>query len=275
MPLTPMLRQFLLCATALLSLHCQAAEEHDLVRQHHLKRLAERIFSDPKELEASCKYESEIATAPPPNRVALTFDDGPAPGATEAILALLQKYRIAATFFMVGKKAEQYPELVAKVRATQHTVIANHSWDHPNFHDLSASAQSSEVLRNEQLLAQDMQPKLFRYPYGNSTCETNTLVRARGYRIVGWHIDSCDWAYDKTGAIDAKEALSCGVPAQFRSDYVGHVVAAARARKGGIILMHEIHPNTLKQLEAVIIQLQAEGFVFGSVQDAEFASSLR
>ena len=56
---------------------------------------------------------------------------------------------------------------------------------------------------------------------------------------------------------------------------MGHVVAAARARKGGIILMHEIHPNTLKKLEQVIVQLQAEGFVFGNVQDPEFQASLR
>jgi peptidoglycan/xylan/chitin deacetylase (PgdA/CDA1 family) len=274
-----MLRRLLFCAAALSALPGHAAvttdEEHEHIRKHHLNRLVDKLISDPKELEASCKYESEIATPPPLNRVALTFDDGPAPGATEEILVLLQKYHISATFFMVGKKAEQYPELVAKVRAAQHSVIANHSWDHPNFHDISAAEQSNEVLRNEQVLAADLQPKLFRYPYGNSSCETNALVRARGYRIVGWHIDSCDWAYDKTGTVDAKEALSCGVPAQYRSDYVGHVVAAARAHKGGIILMHEIHPNTLKQLEAVIVQLQAEGFVFGNVQDAEFASSLR
>ena len=267
-------------ALALVALHCHAAvvtaeDEHEHIRKHHLKRLDDRLNSDPKELELSCKYESEIATPPPLNRVALTFDDGPAPGATEAILALLDKYHISATFFMVGKKAEQYPELVDKVHAAQHSVIANHSWDHPNFHDISVTEQSSEVLRNEQVLAADMQPKLFRYPYGNASCETNKLVRERGYRIVGWHIDSCDWAYDKTGTVDAKEALSCGVPLQYRSDYVGHVVAAARAHKGGIILMHEIHPNTLKQLEAVIVQLQAEGFVFGNVQDDDFQSSLR
>jgi len=275
-----MLRHFMSAAAlALVAFHCHAAvsieDEHELVRKHHLKRLADRMEKDPKELELNCKYESEIATPPPLNRVALTFDDGPSPGATEEILALLKKYHISATFFMVGKKAEQYPELVAKVREAQHSVIANHSWDHPNFHDISVAEQSSEVLRNEQLLVQDMQPKLFRYPFGNSSCQTNDLVRERGYRIVGWHIDSCDWAFDKTGSVDVKEALSCGVPLQYRSDYVGHVVAAARARKGGIILMHEIHPNTLKKLEAVIVQLQAEGFVFGNVQDAEFQSSLR
>lgn len=62
---------------------------------------------------------------------------------------------------------------------------------------------------------------------------------------------------------------------QYLDDYVGHVVSAARSCKGGIILMHEIHRNTVKQLEAVITRLLAEGFVFGSLLDPEFQSSLR
>jgi peptidoglycan/xylan/chitin deacetylase (PgdA/CDA1 family) len=101
------------------------------------------------------------------------------------------------------------------------------------------------------------------------------LVRARGYKIVGWHIDSCDWAFEKTGSVDIKEAISCGVLPQYRNDYVGHVVSAARARNGGIILMHEIHPNTIKKLEEIITQLRADGFVFGTILDEDFQQSLR
>lgn len=255
------------------------AHHHDedtrRIRKHHLSRALDRLVTEPAVLEQSCKYESDIATAPPVNRVALTFDDGPSPGATEFILELLKKYNITATFFMVGKQAQENPELVGMVRAASHQLVANHSWDHPNFHEIDPAAQADEVERNEALLAVPQSPKLFRYPYGNSSCETNTLVHAHGYKIVGWHIDSCDWAYDKTGKIDAREAMACGVAPQYQGDYVGHVVAAARARKGGIILMHEIHRNTLKQLEAVITRLLAEGFVFGSVLDPEFQSSLR
>ena len=251
-----------------------AADESATIRRHHLKRLAERLAAEPGELEAKCRYESEIATPPPLNRVALTFDDGPSPTGTDLILDVLKKYDIHATFFMIGEKARQYPELVARVRAAGHQVIANHSWSHPNFHDIGVAEQTGEVLRNDALLEQEG-PKLFRYPFGNSTCETNQLVHARGYQIVGWHIDSCDWAYDKTGSIDAKEAISCGVPRQFQSDYVGHVIAAARARRGGIVLMHEIHPNTLKQLDAIVAGLRADGFGFGMVTDPDFAASLR
>jgi|GEM_PF-742225 len=250
-------------------------EETGHIRKHALKRLNDKLTVEPKVLELSCKYESDIATAPPPMHVALTFDDGPSPEGTELILALLKKYNIPATFFMIGEKVERYPELMALVRASGHQVIGNHSWDHPNFHDIAAAEQSDEVLRDEAVLAPDVSTKLFRYPYGNASCETNALVRARGYKIVGWHIDSCDWAFDKNGTVDAKEAISCGVLPQYRDDYVGHVVSAARARKGGIILMHEIHPNTLKKLEQIILAMQADGFIFGSILDADFQPSLR
>ncbi|MQA41917.1 polysaccharide deacetylase family protein [Rugamonas aquatica] len=249
-------------------------DEAAAIRHHHFKRLNERLAVEPEVLEGRCRYESDIATPPPLNRVALTFDDGPTAPGTENILAVLKKYHIHATFFMIGEKAQQYPELVAKVRAAGHDVVANHSWSHPNFHDIDLARQTSEVLRTDSLAGQDG-PKLFRYPYGNSTCETNQLVREHGYKIVGWHIDSCDWAYDRTGAIDAREAITCGVPRQFQGDYVGHVLAAARARRGGIILMHEIHPNTLKSLDAIVAGLLAGGFEFGMVTDADFQPSLR
>ena len=285
---TRLLRQLILIAASLTAAVAKATsateqtppapatvqDEAAVIRQHHLKRLNERLTVEPSVLEGRCRYESDIATPPPLNRVALTFDDGPTEPGTEYILEVLQKYKIHATFFMIGEKARQYPDLVAKVRAAGHDVVANHSWSHPNFHDIDAARQTGEVLRTDSLTTQDG-PKLFRYPYGNSTCETNQLVHEHGYKIVGWHIDSCDWAYDKTGTIDAREAISCGVPRQYQNDYVGHVLAAARSRRGGIILMHEIHPNTLKSLDAIVAGLLAGGFEFGMVTDEDFQSSLR
>ncbi|HMC13139.1 MAG TPA: polysaccharide deacetylase family protein [Gallionellaceae bacterium] len=250
-------------------------EETAKIRKHHLKRLEDRLTIEPSILQESCRYESDISTRPPLKRVALTFDDGPEPGQTEFILEILKKHGITAAFFMIGQKAQQHPELVEKVRAANHQVIGNHSWDHPNFHEISTSAQAEQVLRNELLLANDLKPKLFRYPYGNSSCETNKLVHSLGYKIVGWHIDSCDWAFEKTGSVDIKEAISCGVLPQYHNDYVGHVVSAARARNGGIILMHEIHPNTIMKLEEIITQLQAEGFAFGTILDEDFQQSMR
>jgi peptidoglycan/xylan/chitin deacetylase (PgdA/CDA1 family) len=75
--------------------------------------------------------------------------------------------------------------------------------------------------------------------------------------------------------VDAKEALSCGVLAQNRSNYVDHVVSTVRAHNGGIVLMHEIHPNTIKKLEEIIVRLKQEGFIFGSIEDPDISPSLR
>jgi peptidoglycan/xylan/chitin deacetylase (PgdA/CDA1 family) len=263
-------------SAALPAEHPHAQEIAD-IRRHHLSRLNEKLNTPPQVLADNCRFESDIATRPPARRVALTFDDGPEPGQTEQILAVLEKYRITAAFFMIGEKMQRHPDLVAQVRAAHQQVIGNHSWNHPNFHEIGVAEQAQEVLREEPLLATPDAGavRLFRYPFGNASCETNALVRTRGYRIVGWHIDSCDWAFEKTGAVDFQEATSCGVLPQYRGDYVGHVISAVRARNGGIILLHEIHPNTVRQLEQIIVQIQADGFAFGSVLDPEFAPSLR
>jgi len=259
----------------------ESAHQHP-IRLNHLKRLDERLSKTPEQLRAQCRFVSDISTAPPPGIVALSFDDGPEPGQTELILAVLAKHKVPATFFMIGEKLRRHPDLVAKVQAEPTLLIGNHSWAHPNFHDIDAQAQRDDILKSEG--AQPLQPSqpgqptastLFRYPYGNSSCESNALLHERGYRIVGWHVDSCDWAFDKDGEVDAKEALSCGVLSQYRKDFVGHVLSALRARKGGIVLMHEIHPNTLAQLDRLIEQIKAEGFRFVRVDDPALQASMR
>lgn len=116
---------------------------------------------------------------------------------------------------------------------------------------------------------------LFRYPYGNSTCETNARVRTLGYRIVGWHVDSCDWGYDGPSGLTAAEALSCGVLAAYRHDFVGHVVASVRAHRGGIVLMHETQRISVDNLQALITALKSEGYRFSTPGAPEFTASLR
>lgn len=169
----------------------------------------------------------------------------------------------------------RYPDLIRKVKAEGHHLIGNHSWDHPNFHAITPEEQIAEVVRTEEQLGEDMPKKLFRYPYGNSSCETNAYLKEHGYKIVGWHIDSCDWAFEKDGKVDPKEAASCGVLAQYQSDFIGHVLSALRAHNGGILLMHEIHPNTLHQLEPIIKAALADGFVFDNLDAVDFQSSMR
>jgi peptidoglycan/xylan/chitin deacetylase (PgdA/CDA1 family) len=254
--------------------HPHAQEIAD-IRRHHVDRMNERLNVPPAVLQESCRFESDIATRPPAGRVALTFDDGPEPGQTEHILDVLQRQGVSATFFMIGEKMQRYPALVARVRSQRGATIANHSWDHPNFHDLAVAAQEDQIRRGGALVPPDGEWPLFRFPFGNSSCEANAFAHQRGYRIAGWHVDSCDWAFERNGSVDEQEARSCGVEAGFTHDYAGHVLAAVRAHGGGIILMHEIHPNTVRQLERIVAQLKAEGYAFGSLRDPDFEASLR
>lgn len=254
--------------------HHEHEHEHAQIRQVHLKKLYEKASKTPEMLREQCRFESDIATAPSAGLVALTFDDGPDPEHTEHILEVLDHYGIYATFFFIGEKMQQYPVLVQKVLARHH-MIASHSWDHPNFHDIDDGTQKSEILRGLAQMPKNPSLKLYRYPYGNSTCYGNELLHAQGYSIVGWHVDSCDWAFDRTGTVALHEAVSCGVAVQYRSDFVGHVAAAVRERHGGIVLMHEIHPNTLAKLSDVIDAIRKDGYSFTRLDDPRFASSLR
>ncbi len=255
--------------------HSRAAHV-EATRRAHLVRLQERLEKPEEDLHRTCRFESDIATLPPEGVVALTFDDGPEPGHTEQILAVLAKHHAPATFFLIAEKAKLHPELVEQVRALPGAVIGNHSWSHPNFHDINVAEQTREVDTADALLHADLgATPLFRYPYGNSSCETNERVRTMGYRIVGWHVDSCDWAFDGPKGLTASEALSCGVLPAYRRDFLGHVVASVRAHRGGVVLMHETHDISVDNLDALMTKLEGEGYRFATPAAPEFAASLR
>jgi peptidoglycan-N-acetylglucosamine deacetylase len=247
----------------------------DLIRFHRFSHLQAKSEANQDVLKSQCRYESEVSTAPPKGKVVLSFDDGPNPQQTPFILDILAKHNVPASFFLVGHSAKQHPDLVEKILATRTHVIGNHSWDHPNFHEISPEAQIDEVSKTKDVLPSPNGQLFFRYPYGNSTCDANKFIHQQGYKIVGWHIDSCDWAFDSHGFVDSKEALSCGVLPQNTHNFVNHVVSSIRAHNGGILLMHEIHPSTVRQLEEIVIQLKNSGFVFTTVEDSAFSPVMR
>ena len=255
--------------------HSHAAHVETL-RRTHLVRLQEHMEKPDEELHRTCRFESDIATLPPAGEVALTFDDGPEPGHTEAILAVLARHHVPATFFLIAEKAKLHPGLVEQLRALPGAVIGNHSWSHPNFHDIPVAEQAREVDSADALLHVDLgTTPLFRYPYGNASCEANEHVHAMGYRIVGWHVDSCDWAFAGPQGLSASEALSCGVLPAYRHDFLGHIVASVRAHRGGVVLMHETHDISVDNLDALITTLEAEGYRFTTPAAPDFQASLR
>jgi peptidoglycan/xylan/chitin deacetylase (PgdA/CDA1 family) len=233
------------------------------------------LNSDGESLRSACRFESEIDTAPPAGVVALTFDYGSDPVETPRILALLDRYEIGGTFFAVGEQMQHHPEVARLVVEGGRHILANHSWSHPSFHSIPSDAQLDEIRQTADLLSPITSAAWFRYPYGNATCESNAYLHDHGYQIVGWHVDTCDWAFDQTGTVDFRDAAICGVLPQNRSNFVAHIVASVRAHDGGIVLLHEIHHHTIAQLESVIEALRAAGFRFARLDDVRFKSSLR
>ncbi len=221
-----------------------------------------------------CAYDSDIAKKPPFKIVSLTFDDGPSPERTEFILSILEKYNIPASFFLIGEKVKKHPDLVERIAKSGRHLIGNHSWQHPNFHDIDVDQQEREIAQTQQALQLYTAEKYFRYPYGNSTCESREQLHHLGYKIVGWHIDSCDWAFDKTGSVSERDAQICEVKLHNTNNFIDHTLDAIRERGGGIVLLHDIHPNTLKQLEALIVRLQREEFHFERLDSLAFEALL-
>ncbi|HEV8240898.1 MAG TPA: polysaccharide deacetylase family protein [Thermoanaerobaculia bacterium] len=156
-----------------------------------------------------------VATTEP--AIALTFDDGPDPEETPRVLDLLAGYDAHATFFMVGRRAEAHPQLVARVIAAGHA-IANHSWDHASFVRLDSRGRRERLRRTADALGPNNVP-LFRPPFGEQNVASLLDARRAGYRIVGWDVAAEDW----------------------RDHPAEHLVARTmrRLRRGSIVVFHD------------------------------------
>ena len=120
-------------------------------------------------------------------RVALTFDDGPDPQRTPAVLDLLARQGVRATFFVVGARAEAHPELVRRMVAEGH-VVGNHSYTHSwRFPLRSLGRTMEELCRTGEVLHRitGRQPRLFRPPFGVTNPTIARAVRRLGLDPVG------------------------------------------------------------------------------------------
>jgi peptidoglycan/xylan/chitin deacetylase (PgdA/CDA1 family) len=122
---------------------------------------------------------------------ALTFDDGPDPVTTPLVLDLLNRLGAKATFFVLGRHAQRYPELVAQMAAAGHAV-ANHSFDHLSFPDIGHRERVAQIRACERVIAPFGQ-KLFRPPRGLQSVSSRLDALLLGYRVVTWNVVVWDW----------------------------------------------------------------------------------
>lgn len=130
--------------------------------------------------------------------VALTFDDGPTEKYTPQILAILKKYDIKATFFMVGMNAKNHPDMVRAVLEAGHA-INNHSLTHPMLTKLSDAELLKEVSMPQTIIANitGKKPVCLRYPFGASNQHVRDVIRAQNMTPTPMGFNSFD--YDRPG----------------------------------------------------------------------------
>jgi peptidoglycan/xylan/chitin deacetylase (PgdA/CDA1 family) len=185
----------------------------------------------------------------------LTFDDGPQPGNTPALLELLDQYDTQVTFFNVGSNVKKHPELVRDCATARH-YIADHTWDHASFEGMSHDKFVNEVERTRQaildaagdLLTLDHNVRYVRPPYGATDANTRQFAAELGMTIVLWNVDTQDWR--RPGA----EAIS------------RHLLS--HAGPGLIVLMHDgggDRSQTIAALKTALPQLQQQGYVFRNI----------
>ena len=182
----------------------------------------------------------------------LTFDDGPSESTAE-IFELLRDHRIRATFFVIGFRAEQRSDLVARAGAQGH-VIGNHTWDHVALADiLNGAAGEGDLERRVDVVKLKLQqaneviaeilgasPTLFRGPWLNVDERVLEIAGTLGLTHMGVDVDTCD--YDP----------------RYNADYVANAILAAEADQ--IVLLHDgtgderggsINPARPKTVEAL------------------------
>jgi peptidoglycan/xylan/chitin deacetylase (PgdA/CDA1 family) len=175
----------------------------------------------------------------------LTIDDGPDPDTTPQVLALLEKYRARATFFLIGTKAANHPELTRMILDAGHT-IGNHTQTHPKFSfwRLGPRALAREIDEFEATISAlgMAAPIWFRAPAGLKNPFLHPILAARGLQLVGWSARAFDTQINDSSIIVERIKRS--------------IVS------GAIILFHEGQQPTvcLKALEQLLQDLTAEKF---------------
>ncbi len=121
--------------------------------------------------------------------MALTFDDGPDPDATPALLRILNARRIRATFFLIGARARRHPDLVRAI-ATEGHEVGNHTWRHRNAWFLGPAATMREITEGARILAEitGRVPQLYRPPWGIVNVPALLTARHAGFTTVLWSL---------------------------------------------------------------------------------------
>ncbi|MBX7207034.1 MAG: polysaccharide deacetylase family protein [Verrucomicrobiaceae bacterium] len=196
--------------------------------------------ADAKRVYSQCVVESNV--------IAITFDDGPDPKGTPRLLDMLKERGIKATFFLVGKCAATWPDIVKRMHDEGHE-IGNHTWNHLQLTRLKDTKVMSELQTTHDAIfkACGFAPTLYRPPYGATRLAQQKSIHDQfTYTCILWDVDPNDWRSP-------------------RSSTKVHDRVLAQTKPGSIILCHDIHHETVDAMPSTLDDLKARGFQFVTV----------
>lgn len=179
--------------------------------------------------------------------VALTFDDGP-DDLTGRYLDVLDELGVPATFFVLGEHAEAHPELVRDYLRRGHQV-AGHGYDHTRFTKLSRQRLLEQCSRTDHAIGGQLTGAPWvRPPHGSIDAPSLVALRAAGYVVAMWSIDSCDYTEHDPGKLVERCTADAIAP-------------------GDVLLFHEGQDWTLAALPRIVGALHAAGYELVTMHD--------
>lgn len=189
----------------------------------------------------------------PQNRtVALSFDDGPEPNWTPQILDILRDKQVKATFFVIGKEMDKYPDIAQRIVDEGH-IVGNHTYHHINLNNVPPEKMIQEIDEGAAAIAKytERKPKLLRPPFGAQNPKVIEVANNKNNFVILWSIDTEDWR-----GLDANTIRARVIP------IIGN---------GSIVLQHNGEgPNlqgTVQALPLIIDEIRARGFTIVTIPE--------